>query len=350
MINNDLIISPETTLLNVLRQMDVANKKLLIVMENNKFISLVSIGDIQRAILKKLSLDSSVKNIFRNDILVASTNDNKKQILSLMQKERIEFMPIINENRELVDVMFWDDCFHGKNIAYGTKLNLPVVIMAGGGGTRLRPLTNIIPKPLVPINEKTIVENIMQKFIDVGCDDFIFSVNYKAETIREYFEKIYNKNYKLSYIQENEPLGTAGSLYLLKDRLKTSFFVSNCDILVDVNLEDLYNYHKKNNNIITVVSVIKNFAIPYGTIETNENGLLSNINEKPDIVYQINSGLYVLEPKIFKYLPENKFMHITELMMELKENGFNVGVFPVSEGSWTDIGNWEDYLKVVKRG
>ena len=118
---------------------------------------------------------------------------------------------------------------------------------------------------------------------------------------------------------------------------------------MDVNLEDLLSYHKQNNNIITVVSVLKNYKIPYGTIETSDNGLLEALNEKPDIVYQINSGLYILEPKIFDYLPENEFMHITELIMILKNNGYNVGVFPVSEGSWTDMGNWDAYLKVIKR-
>ena len=296
-----------------------------------------------------MSLDTPVENVFRDDILVAKNTDNKDLILSQMKKERIEFMPVVDSDSKLVDILFWEDYFDEKSRITGKRLNLPVVIMAGGEGTRLRPLTNIIPKPLIPIDDKTIVEDIMDRFIDVGCIDFTLSVNYKADKIKEYFERIPNKNYTVSYVQEDKPLGTAGSLYLLKDKLNTTFFVSNCDILVDVNLEDLLSYHKKNNNIITVVSVLKNYKIPYGTIETSDNGLLEALNEKPDIVYQINSGLYILEPKIFDYLPENEFMHITELIMILKNNGYNVGVFPVSEGSWTDMGNWDEYLKVIKR-
>ena len=326
----NLVISPEATLFEALNLMDKIERKLLLVLDGSKFISLISIGDIQRSILKKISLDTPVKQVFRNDILVAKISDDKNQVLKKMKKERIEFMPVIDEDSNLVDVLFWEDYFENKKITSGTKLGLPVVIMAGGEGTRLRPLTNIIPKPLIPIDDKTIVEDIMDKFIDVGCNDFTFSVNYKAEKIKDYFEKISAKNYTVSYIQEDKPLGTAGSLYLLKDRLKTTFFVSNCDILVDVNLADLLNYHRENNNVITVVSVLKNYSIPYGTIETSENGQLVSLNEKPNIVYQINSGLYILEPKIFEYLPENQFMHITDLILRLRENNLNVGVFPVS--------------------
>lgn len=347
MINKNIVISPQTTLLQALKKMDESNKKLLLVLENNKFVSLVSIGDIQRSILKKLSLDTPVKSVFRDDILVAKDTDNKDDILLNMKKERIEFMPVVDKDSNLVDVLYWEDYFEDKKLTAGTKLGLPVVIMAGGEGTRLRPLTNIIPKPLIPIDDKTIVEDIMDQFIDVGCTDFTMSVNYKADKIKEYFEKIPNKPYTVSYIQEDKPLGTAGSLYLLKNKLNTTFFVSNCDILVDVNLKDLLDYHKKNNNVITVVSVLKNYKIPYGTIETSENGMLQALNEKPDIVYQINSGLYILEPKIFDFLPEDTFMHITDLIMKLKENGMNVGVFPVSEGSWADMGNWDEYLKII---
>ena len=346
---NEIVISPETTLFEALNKMDQIARKLLLVLDNEKFISLISVGDIQRSILKKIPLESPVSTVFRDDILVAKDTDDRKSILRMMKDERIEFMPVIDSKSNLVDILFWEDYFQDKKITSGTKLGLPVVIMAGGEGTRLRPLTNIIPKPLIPIDDKTIVEDIMDRFIDVGCKDFTFSVNYKADKIKEYFDGIPDKKYTVSYIQEDKPLGTAGSLFLLKDKLKENFFVSNCDILVDVNLKDLVDYHKKNNNVITVVSVLKNYKIPYGTIETSENGMLQSLNEKPNIVYQINSGLYILEPEIFNYLPENNFMHITDLILRLKENGKNVGVFPVSEGSWIDRGNWDEYLKIINR-
>ena len=345
---SNITIDTEITLLQALQKMDSTERKLLLVLSGRKFIGLVSIGDIQRCILKKISLDTPVKEILRNDILVAKTTDNKKLILEKMKKERIEFMPVVDEDANLVDVLFWEDHFGNKRLTSGVNLNLPVVIMAGGEGTRLKPLTNIIPKPLIPIDDKTIVEDIMERFIAVGCNDFTLSVNYKADRIKEYFEKILDKNYTVSYIQEDKPLGTAGSLYLLKDKLKNTFFVSNCDILVDVNLKDLLDYHKKNNNVITVVSVLKNYKIPYGTIETAENGLLLALNEKPDVVYQINSGLYILEPQIFDYMHDGEFLHITDLMMHIIADNKRVGVFPVSDGAWIDMGNWQEYLRLLK--
>lgn len=346
---DEIKILPTATILQALKAMDESERKLLLVLDNEKFIGLLSIGDIQRSILNKIPLETPISKILRKNILFAKTTDKKETILNLMKQERIEFMPVIDESGNLSDILFWEDYFNDEKITSKKSLNLPVVIMAGGEGTRLRPLTNVIPKPLIPIDDKTIVEDIMEHFIDVGCTNFTMSVNYKADIIKDYFNKIPNKAYTVSYIQEDKPLGTAGSLYLLKDKLNDTFFVSNCDILVDVNLVDLLNYHKNNKNVITLVSVLKNFSIPYGTIDTSDNGMLQSLNEKPNFVYQINSGLYILEPEIFKYIPENSFMHITDLIIKLKEKGMNIGVFPVSEGSWEDMGNWEDYLKLINK-
>ena len=151
----------------------------------------------------------------------------------------------------------------------------------------------------------------------------------------------------MEYFQEPQPLGTAGSLYLLKDKLNDTFFVINCDILLDVDLSELMRFHKKNANIITLVSVVKNLQIPYGTLKTKENGQLVELQEKPNEVYQINSGLYILEPKIFNYVEDNQFLHITTLIEKLMADGKKVGVFPVNEHSWTDMGNWTEYLRLI---
>lgn len=337
------------TVINCLKKMDSEKCKLLFVFEKEKFLGIITIGDIQRAIIKSIDLSSEIYTVLDKNKLYASEKEDINIIKNKMYSLRLECMPIINDKKELIDVIFWEDIFNNCITSITTeKINLPVVIMAGGEGTRLRPLTNLIPKPLIPINKKTIVENIMDNFIKYGCNEFIFSVNYMANTIKNYFTEIKDKSYTVDFIQEEKPLGTAGSLYLLKNKISSTFFVSNCDILVDVDLNNLLKYHKENKNTITVVSVIKNYKIPYGTIETADNGMLISLNEKPDVVYQINSGVYILEPEVFDYLPENTFMHITDLMIKLRENGKNVGVFPVSEGSWVDMGNWDEYLKLIK--
>jgi NDP-sugar pyrophosphorylase family protein len=262
---------------------------------------------------------------------------------------RAEFMPIINENHDLIDVILWEDVFDETQVkVVQVKLNLPVVIMAGGKGTRLLPLTNVIPKPLIPIGDKTIIEEIMDKFKVVGCNHFHLSVNYKYEFIQYYFSQLENNKYSIEYHKENIPLGTAGSLFLLKGKINSTFFITNCDILIDVNYEDLYNFHKQNGFELTIVSALKHIYIPYGTIETEGQGSLKGFIEKPELTFQVNTGLYLMEPHILKEIPVNAYYGMNELVETIKKRNGNVGVFPVSEGSWSDIGDWDEYLKIIR--
>lgn len=345
---SNISIAKEASLLMALHQMDQTQKHLLFVFDADLYVSLISIGDIQRAIIKGVSLKTPVYKILRKSIRTAYEKDSYEEVKALMLRYRVECMPIINKKGELVDVYFWEEVF-GKELKRNTpNINIPVVIMAGGKGTRLKPLTNILPKPLIPIGEKTIIEEIMNKFTNVGCSNFFISVNYKADTIKYYFETLNNKNYHIDYFQEDKPLGTAGSMFLIKDKIKTTFFVSNCDIIIDQDLEEIYNYHKENKNVITIVSALKHYKIPYGTVESGINGVLKSLVEKPDLTFHINSGMYILEPEVLEKIPENKFMHITELIGLIKDLEQNVGVFPISEGSWKDIGEWDQYLKFTK--
>jgi len=269
--------------------------------------------------------------------------------MSYMKERRNDFMPIIDDEKRVVDVIFWDDLFESKREKENPNLKLPVVIMAGGKGSRLRPLTNVLPKPLIPIGNQTMLEDIMDRFVDSGCNEFYISVNYKAETIKQYFQNLQNPLYKISFFQEDIPLGTAGSLHLLKDKINSTFFVSNCDIIIDEDYAEILRYHRQSGNEITVVAAIKNYAIPYGTLETGSSGRLQSIQEKPDITFKINTGMYILEPHIIREIPENEFYHITTLIDKLIKDSRKVGVFPINEGSWTDIGNWEEYLNVTNK-
>lgn len=334
--------------MNALKLMDAIERKLLIVCDGALFIGVLSIGDIQRAIINKISLDEPVEHYMRKDFIYAKTGDSIEDIKYIMKRERIECMPIVDENGLLKRVLEWDEIF-SESPAADNVLNLPVVIMAGGKGERLKPLTNFFPKPLIPVSQKTIIEEIMDRFVSFSCNRFYLSVNYKAELISEYFNNLSNENYHISYIKEDTPSGTAGSLALLKGQIYTTFFVSNCDILVEADLASLVKYHKDNNNAATMVSAVKDYSIPYGILETSSNGELTEIKEKPEIVYQVNAGLYVLEPIVFDYIKENEFLNITDLMLKLKENGMTVGVFPVSEKSWKDMGNWSEYLKMINQ-
>lgn len=341
----EICISYDASIISALKQMDAVKHKLLIVIKEGAFFQLLSIGDIQRAIIRGIGMESPIMSILRENTKVASTNDDVSMVKESMKERSNEFMPIIDDKNNLVDVIFWEDLFESRPTSKRSNLNLPVVIMAGGQGSRLRPLTNILPKPLIPIGEQTMMEDIMDRFVDCGCNRFYVSVNYKADTIKHYFDNLEGKAYEISYFQEDKPLGTAGSLHLLNGQINSTFFVSNCDIIIDDDYAEILKYHRDNRNEITVVAAIKNMSIPYGTLETKGEGLLADIKEKPNYTFKINTGMYILEPHLINEIPIDEFYHITYLIEKLMKEGRRVGVYPINEGSWTDVGNWDEYLK-----
>jgi dTDP-glucose pyrophosphorylase len=337
-------INPNTTLIDALKKMDLNEcKSLLVTLNNTIFHGVLSIGDIQRAILAGIPLDSEVDHILRKNPTIGSEDFTISKVKELMISSRIEFLPIVNSTKEITTIYFWEDLFTQQKLPPKHNFNLPVIIMAGGFGTRLKPLTNVLPKPLIPIGETTMLEEIFSRFNHFGCDDFYISVNYKAELIKYYLDS-QKLPYKLSYFQEDKPMGTAGSLSLLKGKFDKTFIVHNCDILIDQDYSEIVDYHLNNKFEITLVAVLKSYSIPYGTIETGVNGELISLSEKPEMTFQINSGMYILEPHLMDEIPEDEFFHITHLIEQVKNRGGKVGVFPISENSWKDIGNWDEYL------
>jgi len=345
----DLKIHESMSISSALKRMDEVGHKLLIIESNEGiFLGLVSIGDIQRAIISNKDLNHPIKHILRMDLIVSKSTDNLEDIKQLMLKFRLEYMPVLSDENRVHTVIFWDDIIKEDIDSHKyPKLNMPVVIMAGGFGTRLKPLTNILPKPLLPYGDSTILENIIQKFVKNGCNDFHLSVNYKADLIQYYFDTLEEKNYNVALFREVKPLGTAGSLGLLKDQLKSTFFVSNCDIIIDQDYSEILKYHKDQNNELTLVASLKQYNIPYGTIESGENGELLGLKEKPELTFMINCGLYILEAHLLNEIPDDTFFHITDLIEKIKERKGKVGVFPISEKSWTDIGEWHLYSKHI---
>lgn len=340
------VIKKDSSILDAMKLMDSLDSKLLIIAENNIFIGLLSAGDIQRAIIKNNSLDSKVINVIRENIRVASPTDTFDEIKELMMKYRMELLPVIGPENQIIQIHFWEDIFEDSKPAPKQLFDLPVIIMAGGFGTRLKPLTNVLPKPLIPFGETTILEQIFKRFNRHGSDKFFISVNYKAELI-EYYLTSQNLPYEINYFKEDKPMGTAGSLHLLKDSIKETFFVSNCDIIVEQDYSEILKYHRENKNEITIVAALKHYSIPYGTIETSENGELVSLSEKPELTFKINSGMYILEPHLLNEIPKDDFFHITHLIENIRKRNGKVGVFPISEKSWIDIGQWDEYSKHI---
>ena len=340
------IINPAVSLIDAMKRMDEIKVKMLFVFRGEHFEGIITIGDIQRAIIKNVDLGDPVSKIVDKNKKYAKPHEDRIHVRSKMTELRAECMPVVDDKGELVDVYFWDDFFKHSELQHREKIDLPVVVMAGGKGTRLKPLTNVIPKPLVPVGDKTILEVIMDQFEAIGCHKFYMSVNYKADMMKYYLNQL-DHQYDIEFFMEEKPLGTIGSVSLLKGKINTPFFVSNCDSINEQDYRDVYDYHVNNKNDMTIVTMVKSFKIPYGVIETGADGLMIDLKEKPEHTYMVNSGVYILNPELIEEIPVGQFFHITHLMEKVKARGGRVGCFPVSEESWHDMGEWPEYLRLI---
>ena len=337
------LIDYDKTLIECLEIMDKYYIKVLLVVEKNKFYSLVSIGDIQRAIISGASLNERIKPYLRKNVLVADETEPLEVIRQRMIDFRMELCPIIDSHGFIIRIILWKDLDIDDGKMNTPQINLPVVIMAGGKGTRLRPLTNIIPKPMVPFGNKSMIEAIIERFMQNGCEEYFVSGNYMFDMLQVHLESL-DLPVSIDLQRELVPTGSGGSLALFREKIASTFIVTNCDIIVDDEYYKFLEYHRGNNNDVTIITSLKSYTIPYGTIDSAEDGILIDFHEKPKLNYQINTGLYLLEPGVFDYVPEESFIHITEIISRVKEGGGRIGVFPVSEKSWRDIGEWNLFL------
>jgi dTDP-glucose pyrophosphorylase len=302
-------------------------------------------GDFRRAILKGVQLDQTVSDICNKKFISLGENYTFEQVDKLFKEKPIKFIPIISDGK-IIDIIFFEKYNQRRRLKPQVSLDNPVVIMAGGNGTRLDPFTKVFPKPLLPVSDKTIIEVIIDKFVNYKIKDFYVSVFYKKELIKTYF-KDRNPDYNISYIEEDKPLGTAGCLYKLCSVFNKPFFVSNCDIIIDDNYNDIYNYHKEKENAVTIVSSLQHHTIPYGICEVDNDGFLTNINEKPQMDFLVNTGFYLLNPECLEYIPKNTFFDMTDLIQALMKDNKKVGVYPVSDQKWVDIGLLDGYRKML---
>ena len=332
----DFLIDENCTMLEAMELLDKVAKKVLFITKDDHFAATITDGDIRRWILKKGNLEASVRNIanYMPKFLYESEKDSAKVF---MRKNSIEALPILNENNDIISVIFWND----EKIGRKKKLDVPVVIMAGGVGSRLYPYTKILPKPLIPIGEIPIAEHIINRFYNNGCHDFYLILNYKRNMIKAYFNDI-EKKYNLNYFDEDQPLGTGGGLSLLKGQIHSTFILSNCDILIEADYKKIYQHHMSEKNLITIVCSLKNIAIPYGVVEINETGEIEGMKEKPQLSFFINTGMYIVEPRIIEELEEDNVIGFPDIIDKYRKVGEKIGVYPVSENSWLDMGQLDE--------
>lgn len=340
---SDFLVAKEKTVLEVMKTIDNNAKGIAFICEDEQLIGVVTDGDIRRHILRKGSLDTKIGEIANYNPRYV-TNEDAIDYFAYMKSHSITALPVVNKDRKILTIRFLYDNKPLRN----TNLNVPVVIMAGGKGTRLYPYTQILPKPLIPVSDKTIAEIIMDHFEAFGCKHFDMIVNYKKNFIKSFFVDNEKKR-DIDFIEEADFYGTGGGLRLLEGRYSDSFFVTNCDILVEEDYSEILKYHKEQGNIITIVSATKNTVIPYGTIELNTDGQVVKLIEKPSFSFLTNTGLYVLEPDFLKKIPEHTFIHITDVIQNCINQGEKVGIYPISEYAWMDMGQMEELEKMRER-
>lgn len=331
-----------------------ANAKgiLFIVNKKGELVGCITDGDIRRWIINAGDLTALV-----SDVMIKHPRflyrEERGQAGELMQKQKITALPILHKNGKIHDIVLLSDVVEQKVKKLRDNLSeVPVVIMAGGKGTRLFPFTKILPKPLIPIGETPIIERIINYFTEYSIDKFYMTVNYKKGMIRSYFSDV-EPEYIINYVEEEKPLGTGGSIKLIEEKFEKPVIVTNCDALILADYGDIYKFHKNSGNKITMVSAIKNITIPYGVIKSGENGEVLEIEEKPKLSYFINTGMYVIDPDTIELIPDNELFHMTDLIDKVMKNGGKVGTYPISEDSFLDMGEFsemhrmEEKLKIV---
>ena len=311
---------------------------LFLVDKNSQLVGCVTDGDIRRYLLAGGAMDGSS---------VSAANLNPKTAHSLEEakgfyhKRDYVVIPIIDKDRTIIGVYDGEE----ERRRLRKNLEIPVVINAGGKGTRLDPFTRVLPKPLIPVGDMPIIEHIMREYESYGCTEFHIIVNYKRDLVKAYFSDN-DHRYDISWYDENEPLGTGGGLGLLKGKFNNTIFFANCDALLTANYESLLNFHKENNNAITMVGAYKNINIPYGVVDIGVNGVIEGMREKPLVSFLANTGIYIVEPEIIEEIEENVSIGFPEIIEKQRGKGKKVAVYPVGENDWMDMGQLPELEKM----
>lgn len=346
MVLDNYISSDNITLKEAMELININATGNLFICEGNSLYAAISDGDIRRAIIKGASInDFAYKYANKNPTFLFESNAHEAE--RVMREKSITAVPIVDKEKRIVEIRF----ALKKDIVKSEKITVPVVIMAGGKGTRLKPYTDILPKPLIPIGDKTITEHIIDKFFKLGCSSFEMIVNYKKEFIKAYFSEDPEHRFLAvpRFVEENEYLGTGGGLSLLRGRENSTFFLTNCDILIDTDYASALNKHKESGSIITMICTERQVTIPYGTVDTDEDGFVKAIKEKPTFKMVTNTGFYIIEPGFLEKIPLDTHVDITDIIALCIKDGEKVGTYLVDESDWMDMGQLEEMERMKEK-
>lgn len=329
-------LSPKSTIREALRIIDKGAMQIAIVVDTeDKLIGTLTDGDIRRGLLKNLSLDDVIEEIVFKTPTIAKLGDSKEEILQKALAKKLHQIPIVDDENRVIGLKEIEELVRPHH-----KPN-KVVLMVGGLGSRLRPLTETTPKPMLKVGNKPILQTIVEKFAEYGFSDIIMCVNYKSNIIQDYFGDGSAFGVSIEYILEEQRMGTAGALSLLTSRPNEPFFVMNGDLLTNVNFEHLLDYHIDQHALATMCVREYDFQVPYGVVNV-EGNLIRSIVEKPIHKFFVSAGIYMLSPEVIDYIPKNQFYDMPTLFEALMNNDQRTISFPIRE-YWLDIGRIEEY-------
>lgn len=311
---------------------------LFVVDESQKLLGCITDGDIRRFLLAGGKMNACAADAANRSPKVAHSEEEAR---TLYHKRNYVIIPIVNEDGVVTDLYNGE----GRELKKRNPLNVPVVINAGGKGTRLDPFTRVLPKPLIPVGDLPIIEHIMKEYQTYSCNVFHIIVNYKRDLMKAYFADNEN-HYNITWYDEEKPLGTGGGLSLLKGKFSDTFFFANCDALLTANYESMFRFHKENHNVITMVCAYKNINIPYGVVEMGINGTIEGMKEKPLMSFLTNTGIYIVEPEVVDDIEEGVPIGFPDIVEMERKKGKRVAVFPVSENDWMDMGQLSELEKM----
>lgn len=334
----EILVKPDAKIIDVLAIIDKGSlRSALIVDDTNHLLGIVTDGDVRRGLLRGVSMDAPVKDIMNPKPVTAPKTASQKKVFSIMGQYEVNHVPLLDDAGCVCGLEVLDEVYRVP------KKENWVVLMAGGLGARLRPMTENCPKPLLKVGSKPILEIILENFKEAGFEKFYVSVNYKSHMIQDYFGDGSKWGVRIEYLEEKDKLGTGGSLNLLPEKPEHPLIVMNGDIMTKVNFGDLLNFHTEHSSQATMCVREYSYTVPYGVIDIDEHNIQS-IREKPNHSMFVNAGIYVLNPEVLSFVPENRFFNMTDLFHLLKEEGRATAAFPLRE-YWLDIGRFEDFEK-----
>lgn len=334
-----LFVSQNASIREALQVINDSGKLIALVVDDaERLVGTVTDGDVRRGILRGMGLEDPVHLVCKRDPVTAGLAESRQDILRRMRAHSVHQMPVVDQDRRVVRVDFADEQY-----LFSTTRNNLVVLMAGGLGKRLRPLTEDCPKPMLRLGDKPILGHIVENFMHDGFHRFVISVNYRGEMIEEHFGNGAELGCEIQYLHEERPLGTAGALSLLLRRPDKPFFVMNADLLTTLNFVHLMDFHAEHMGAVTICVKEYRYEVPYGVVQTEDHRVIG-LAEKPVHRFQVNAGIYVLDPVALDLIPSNTACDMTTLIQGLLDHGYPVFSFPVME-EWLDVGRMSDFEK-----